>query len=409
MKTRIVSCLVCMLMVGTFVFVGAIEIKREIPNSQSLMNTNQSERCVLIAEEEGLRVILVNTSGTIIWEKTGVIPTDAEKLENGNVLMTNQYNVIEVDITGAVVWQKMTSSEPFDAERLPNGNTLITEYDRVIEVNPAGTIVWEKTGLYEPMDGERLENGNTMIVESPGYYGGRVIEVNTAGTIVWQYPIVPEQVAFTDAERLANGNTLIAEIVVDRVIEVNPGGVIVWEKTGLNYPLDAERLPNGNTLITEYERVIEVDPAGTIVWEKTGLNHALDAEGFFTEPPSTPSIAGLEEGKAGTLYPYTFVASDPEGEIVFYYIDWGDGTDTGWIGPYLSGEEITKEHSWSEKGTYSITCKAKDVIYAESDWGTLSVTMPTSYTIPFTQFWIRLLEHFPNAFPILRYLLGFNP
>jgi hypothetical protein len=369
MKTRIVSCLVCMLMLGTFVFVGAIEIKREIPNSQSLMNTNQSERCVLIAEEEGLRVILVDTSGTIIWEKTGVIPTDAEKLENGNVLMTNQYNVIEVDITGAVVWQKMTSSEPFDAERLPNGNTLITEYDRVIEVNPAGTIVWEKTGLYEPMDGERLENGNTMIVESPGYYGGRVIEVNTAGTIVWQYPIVPEQVAFTDAERLANGNTLIAEIVVDRVIEVNPGGVIVWEKTG--------------------------------------LNHALDAEGFFTEPPSTPSIAGLEEGEAGTLYPYTFVASDPEGEIVFYYIDWGDGTDTGWIGPYLSGEEITKEHSWSEKGTYSITCKAKDVIYAESDWGTLSVTMPTSYTIPFTQFWIKILERFPHAFPILRHLLRY--
>lgn len=282
MKTRMVSCLVCMLMLGTFVFVGAIEIKREIPNSQSLMNTNQSERCVLIAEEEGLRVILVDTSGTIIWEKTGVIPTDAEKLENGNVLMTNQYNVIEVDITGAVVWQKMTSSEPFDAERLPNGNTLITEY----------------------------------------------------------------------------------------------------------------------------ERVFEVDPAGTIVWEKTGLNHALDAEGFFTEPPSTPSIAGLEEGEAGTLYPYTFVASDPEGEIVFYYIDWGDGTDTGWIGPYLSGEEITKGHSWSEKGTYSITCKAKDVIYAESDWGTLSVTMPTSYTIPFTQFWIRLLEHLPNTFPLLRYLLG---
>jgi len=407
MKTRIVSCLVCMLMLGTFVLVGTIEINREIPNSQSLMNTTQSERYVLIAEEEGLRVILVDTSGTTIWEKTGVIPTDAEKLENGNVLMTNQYNVIEVDITGAVVWQKMTSSEPFDAERLSDGNTLITEYDRVIEVDPAGTIVWEKTGLYEPMDGERLENGNTMIVESPGYYGGRVIEVNTAGTIVWQYPIEPEQVAYTDAERLPNGNTLIAEIVVNRVIEINSGGTIVWEKTGLNYPFDAERLPNGNTLITEYERVIEVDPAGSIVWEKTGLNHALDAEGLFTEPPNTPSIEGPANGKAGTSYPYTFVASDPEGDNMFYSITWGDGTNTGWIGPYLSGEEITKEHSWSDKGTYAITCKAKDVIYAESDLGTLSVTMPTSYTILFTQFWMRLLEHLPNAFPLLRYLLGF--
>ncbi|MFA5101742.1 MAG: PQQ-binding-like beta-propeller repeat protein [Candidatus Thermoplasmatota archaeon] len=406
MITRIVSGLVCMLMVGTIVFAGAIEIKKESPTSQSPMNTNQSERYVLIAEEHGLRVTLIDTTGAIIWEKTGIIPTDAEKLENGNVLMTNQYNVIEVDITGTIVWQKMTSSEPFDAERLSNGNTLITEYDRVIEVDPSGTIVWEKTGVYEPVDGERLENGNTMIVEGPGYYGGRVIEVNTAGTIVWQYPVVPELVAFSDAERLANGNTLITEIIVNRVIEVNSAGTIVWEKTGLNYPLDAERLPNGNTLITEYERVIEVNPAGSIVWEKTGLNHALDAEGFFTEPPNTPSIEGSEAGKAGTLYPYTFVANDPEEDSVFYYIDWGDGTNTGWIGPYLSGEEITREHSWSEKGTFSITCKAKDVIYSESDWGTLTVTMPHSYDVPFMQFWMKILGHLSHTFPILRHLLG---
>jgi hypothetical protein len=408
MNSGIIRCLVCMLMVGTITVAGANEINRGIPNARSPTNTNQSERYVLISENEGARVILVNTTGTIIWEKTGVVPSDAEKLENGNILITDLYSVIEVDITGTIVWQKMANS-PIDAERLPNGNTLITEYDRVIEVDLAGTIVWQKTGLYEPLDAERLENGNTMIVESPGYYGGRVIEVNTAGTIVWQYPTLPEAVAFSDAERLANGNTLIAELIVDRVIEINSDGTIVWEKTGLNYPIDVERLANGDTLITEYERVIEVDPAGTLIWQKTGLNHAFDAEGFFTEPPDTPSIAGQKEGKIGTSYPYTSVASDPEGGIVFYYIDWGDGTNTGWIGPYPSGDEITESHTWSKKGDYSIKCKAKDVIYAESDWGTLEVTMPKGTTYvpsPFLELIKSLMERFPHAFPVLRLLRG---
>jgi hypothetical protein len=295
------------------------------------------------------------------------------------------------------------ANSPMDAERLSSGNTLITEYDRVIEVNPSGSIVWQKTGLYEPVDGERLENGNTLIVEGPGYYGGRVIEVNDAGTIVWQYPAQPEMVAFSDVERLLNGNTLIAEIIVNRVIEVNAAGTIVWEKTGLNYPMDAERLSNGNTLITEYGRVFEVDPAGLIVWQITGLNHALNAEGFFTEPPRTPSIDGSNKGKTGVSYPFTFVTNDPEGEIVFYYIDWGDDISTGWIGPYLSGEEIIINHSWSKKGDYSIRCKAKDVIYVESDWSTFEVKIPRN-KIADNMFFYRFLERFPLLDKLLFFL-----
>jgi hypothetical protein len=48
---------------------------------------------------------------------------------------------------------------PTDVERLNNGNTLIsdTKNNRVIEVNSAGNIVWQKTGLNWPRDVEGLE------------------------------------------------------------------------------------------------------------------------------------------------------------------------------------------------------------------------------------------------------------
>jgi outer membrane protein assembly factor BamB len=94
------------------------------------------------------------------------------------------------------------------------------------------------------------------------------------------------------------------------------------------------------------------------------------------DPPNTPTIDGPTSGKVDTSCEYTFSAIDPDGNVVYFYIEWGDGTDSGWIGPYNSGEEITKSHKWSEQGNYTIKAKAKDVFDEESDWTTLEVSMP---------------------------------
>jgi hypothetical protein len=57
---------------------------------------------------------------------------------------------------------------PRDADRLPNGNTLVTDskHDRVIEVTPDGEVVWEVYGPWLVYDAERLpgdgSNGPTM-------------------------------------------------------------------------------------------------------------------------------------------------------------------------------------------------------------------------------------------------------
>jgi hypothetical protein len=40
--------------------------------------------------------------------------------------------------------------------------------------------------------------------------------------------------------------------------------------------------------------------------------------------------------------------------------------------------------------------------------GTPSMMLPTHNNIPFIQLWVRILERFPNAFPMLRYLLGYK-
>jgi hypothetical protein len=124
-------------------------------------------------------------------------------------------------------------------------------------------------------------------------------------------------------------------------------------------------------------------------------------------PPNPPSITGPTEGKIDTIYDYNFTAIDPAGDKLYYFIDWGDTTNSSWIGPYSSGDQITNLHAWFNDGTYTVKAKIKDIYGNESDWATLSVTMPCSYNIPLFQFWGRLLERFPHAFPILRHLMGY--
>jgi hypothetical protein len=53
-------------------------------------------------------------------------------------------------------------------------------------------------------------------------------------------------------------------------------------------------------------------------------------------------------------------ATDPDGDAVYYYFDWGDGGNSGWLGPYASGASGCKDHSYSSEGTYTIKAKAKD-------------------------------------------------
>lgn len=78
-------------------------------------------------------------------------------LPNGNILLANHARpnqILELDTTGAVIWRfpvpDRASMPVRDANRLANGNTLITEADRIVEVTPAKEVVWEFRLTTEP-------------------------------------------------------------------------------------------------------------------------------------------------------------------------------------------------------------------------------------------------------------------
>jgi hypothetical protein len=122
------------------------------------------------------------------------------------------------------------------------------------------------------------------------------------------------------------------------------------------------------------------------------------------QPPEAPLISGPTSGKPGVLYQYNLSTTDPDGDNVSYYVDWGDNTSNGWVGPYASGAQITSSHAWSNKGTYEIKAKARDSYGNESTWGMLQVQMPADlrYISPTLLF---VVEKFVERFPFLSLIL----
>jgi outer membrane protein assembly factor BamB len=119
-------------------------------------------------------------------------------------------------------------------------------------------------------------------------------------------------------------------------------------------------------------------------------------------PPNKPVLNGPSKGKPGQYYDYTFSATDPENNNVYYYVDWGDGNEKEWFGPYSSGREEILSHCWDIMDTFTVRVKAKDVYGNESEWSSLEVKMPKG--IPFNSFW-QILGKFIYRFLVLQCFL----
>ena len=111
-------------------------------------------------------------------------------------------------------------------------------------------------------------------------------------------------------------------------------------------------------------------------------------------PPDPPTITGPVEGVVGKEYHFYFVTEDPEGQNVCYYIRWADGTTTDWSDYIQSGRTYSTIHTWYKMDKYVISCKAKDILGAESDWAYLDIPIIKN-KVEYSSYWLTFLERFP--------------
>jgi hypothetical protein len=170
---------------------------------------------------------------------------------------------------------------------------------------------------------------------------------------------------------------------------------------------------NGGPLREVGTRIRETPDGGFIVAGRNGMSYAKDADATLTkfapfdnEQPDKPNKpAGKTRIKLDTEYTYKTSTSDLDGDQLYYKWDWGDGNQSGWLGPYNSEDTCEAIYSWIESDNYSITVMAKDTNGGESDWSDpLNITPRTrAYH---DSLLLRLLERFPNIYLFFQKLLG---
>jgi len=103
-----------------------------------------------------------------------------------------------------------------------------------------------------------------------------------------------------------------------------------------------------------------------------------DPNDVYPGIPDRPS--GETNGRKGEPYTYSTKSIDPSGSKLYYWFDWGDGTNSGWVGPFDSGATATATHVWHRKGTFLVKVKAKNMDDIQSEWSDpLSVSMPRTH------------------------------
>jgi len=316
---------------------------------------------------------LENNIAYIDYQKSGNAPPDQPSRPSGpknvNVSVSYNYTTSTTDPEGDRVqyqfnWGDGTTSS---WSSLVNSGQSVTMSHQ-----------WSKNGkIYYVMARARDENGSISSWSSPlKVYCGNVKENHppmvpsapsgpTSGSIFTSYQFSTSSMD-PEGDYISYGWDWDGDGTVDEWIGSYPSGQTVttshmWTTGGL---------------YTYNVRVKAKDMGGA----ESGWSDPLIVRIKPNSPPEKPSIDGPSTGITGESMVYSSSTTEPDGDSIYYMFDFG-GEQSGWIGPYKSGETASASHIWRTEGTYEVKVKAKDEYGKESEWSDpLQVAVPLAKT-----------------------------
>jgi len=338
----------------------------------------------------------LNPDGTEKWRYTTdyiVMGSPAICIQDGTIYVgSGDYYLYALYPNGTLRWRFKTGDYIKGAASIATDGTIyVPSFDGYLyALYPNGTMRW-RVSTGDSMNAAGVAIGKLGTI----YVGTEMLRAfNPDGTLKWITDVQGDIYGSVPAVS-ADGTIYVS--AGDSLVAVNPDGTVKWR-----IPLSNEQIRSSPSIGPD-DRVYVGSTKNDNEHLAYGYLHAIGI--MDPNAPTVPTILGKINGKIERAYDYSFRSTSPVGNDIYYQINWGDGKITDWLGPYDSGESIVINHTWYNEGNYTIQARAKDIQNLWGPWGELDVTMPYSYEpqFPFIQW---LLERFPNAFPILRYLIG---
>ncbi len=213
---------------------------------------------------------------------------------------------------------------------------------------------------------------------------------NEVASSVYDFQIPSETQLLADADGPYEGN-IMEDIEFDSTVN---GGVPPYE-----YLWD---YGDGNTSSGDPHPTHNYGSAGnyTVILTVTDSEEDTASDTTWTyinAPPNSPIIDGPQQGKEELKYTYTAITTDPDGDQIFYIWNFSDSIELiETLIPLDSGEICKLNHTFAEKGDYTLRVKSRDIYDAESEWSDpLEISIPkTKIYNTFIQLFYKILGRF---------------
>jgi len=325
------------------------------------------------------RIYAINPNGTEKWHyNTGYyITCDPAIGDDGTIYIGSGDDYFyAMNPNGTLKWRFETGHYIKGPASIADDGTIYVGSwdDYLYALNPNGTMKW-KHGV-----GAGTESNPSIGSDGTIYVGGGYLyAINPDGTRKWTFDFGEDKHSHQSSPAISADGTIfigtkIGEGDGGEIVAINPDGTEKWRKT------IATTLVQSSPCIGE-DGTVYIGSSSHIDGYSYGYLYAFGE--LNPDAPYAPSITGEINGEPGEEYDYTFRTTDPNGDDVYYYIEWGYTEDTELVGPYSSGEEITLSYSWADdrERSYIIISRAKDTDGHWGPYGELKVTMPVNQNI----------------------------
>ena len=157
---------------------------------------------------------------------------------------------------------------------------------------------------------------------------------------------------------------------VEKYIDLYTGGTNLGNQHQVSDDFDPTGIAGGLFYTDEYESGIGTLGGIVQMSPDTLFGYELCETSMPPDTPGAPN--GPTSGVTGIEYTFEATTTDPEGDDIYYWFEWGDGENSGWVGPYSSGDTGSAGHIWTTAGDFPVTVKAKDTYNAESGFSPAS-------------------------------------
>jgi len=249
--------------------------------------------------------------------------------------------------TGAELWTYVTGHQIQSSPTVVNGKIYIGS-DRMYCLNAeTGANIWNRLPSF--------------LFSSPAVYNDKVYICDADNTmycfnadngmIIWQYTTGQGDAEMWSSPAVADGKVYVGSRDGKLYCFDADTGEKIWDYLTGYYPIfSSPAIANGRIYI------------GDMIGDMLCFGQA-------NNPPNKPNIYGPDNGTTNVEYTFcTDTITDPEGDSLYCFWDWGDGNNSGWLGPYASGQTICASHRWAQPGIYCIMLKLKDDYGMESEW-----------------------------------------